>query len=56
MHTRDVVKGKTIKINSVGLTEKHKYVFRDHSRRLNVISDAHSNELIGVKLQQTKRL
>jgi len=37
----------------VGRTEKHKYDFRDHSRRLQVICDAHPKEFIGVKLQQT---
>jgi len=37
----------------VGRTEKHKYDFRDHSRRLQVIFDAQPKEYIGVKLQQT---
>jgi len=36
----------------VGRTEKHKYDFGDHSRRLQVIFDAHPKEFIGVKLQQ----
>jgi len=37
----------------MGLTEKHKYDFHDHSRRLQVIFDEHPKEFIGVKLQQT---
>jgi len=37
----------------VGRTEKHKYDFRDHSRRLQVIFNAHPKEFIGIKLQQT---
>jgi len=37
----------------VGLTEKHKYDFRDHSWRLQVTFDTHPKEFIGVKLQQT---
>jgi len=37
----------------VGRTEKHKYDFRDHFRRLQVIFDAHPKEFTGVKLQQT---
>jgi len=37
----------------VGRTEKYKYDFRDHSRRLQVIFDANPNEFIGVTLQQT---
>jgi len=37
----------------MGCTEKHKYDFRDHSRSLQVIFDAHPKEFIGVKLQQT---
>jgi len=37
----------------VGCTEKHKFTFRDHSQRLQVIFDAHPKELIGVKLKQT---
>jgi len=53
MYTYDVVKGKTIKINSVGRTEKHKYDIRDDSRRLQMTFDAHPKEFIGVKLQQT---
>jgi len=53
MHTRDVVKGKTIKINSVGRTEKHKYDVRVHLRRLQAIFEAQQNEFVGVKLQQT---
>jgi len=40
-------------MNSVGRTEKHKYDFRDHCRRLQVILDAHLKEFIGVKFQQT---
>jgi len=48
-----MVKDKTIKINSVGRTEKHKYDFRDHSGRLQVIFDALPMEFISVKLQQT---
>jgi len=36
----------------VGRTEKHKYGFSDHSRRLRVIFDAHPKEFIGLKLQQ----
>jgi len=35
------LKGKTIKINSVGRIEKHKYDFRDHSWKLQVIFDSH---------------
>jgi len=42
MHTGD--KNKAIKTNSEGRTEKHKYALRDHSRRLQVIFDAHPNE------------
>jgi len=37
----------------VGCTEKCKYDFRDHSRRLQVIFFAHPKEFIGIKLQQT---
>jgi len=37
----------------VGRTEKHKYDFRDHSGRLQVIFDSHPKEFIGIKLQQT---
>jgi len=47
------LKGKTIKINPVGHAEKHKYGFRDHTWRLQVIFDTHLKEFIGVKLQQT---
>jgi len=50
-------KGKTIKnINSVGPTKKNKYDFRDQSRRIQMIFDAHPKEFIGVKLQQTVSL
>jgi len=48
MHTRDVVKRQ----NNEN-TEKHKYDFRDHSRRLHVLFDAQSKELIDVKHQKT---
>jgi len=37
----------------VGRTEKHKYDFRDHSRRLQVIFDVHPKKFTGVKLQQS---
>jgi len=48
MNVRDLIKAKQyIKIKSVGRTEKHKYAFRDHSRRLQVIVDAHPKEFIG---------
>jgi len=41
-----------MKIYSVGRTEKHKYDFCGHSRKLQVIFDVHLEEFIGVKLQQ----
>jgi len=34
-------------------TEKHKYDFSDHSRRLQVIFDAHPKEFIDIKLHHT---
>jgi len=37
----------------VGRTAKHKYDFRDHSRRLQVIFDAYPKEFVDVKLHQT---
>jgi len=37
----------------VGRSKKHKYDFRDHSRRLHVIFEAHPKEFNGVKLQQS---
>jgi len=43
MHTSDVVKTQK---------NKNKHDFRSHSRRLQVIFDAHPKEFFGVKLQQ----
>jgi len=37
----------------VGRAEKHKYDFRDHFRRLQVIFDEHPKKSIDVKLPQT---
>jgi len=50
-HTWRGKEGKTIKINSVGRKGKHKYDFCGHSRRLQLIFNAHPKEFFGVKLQ-----
>jgi len=51
MHTRDVLKIQN-KINSVGCTEKYKYDFSDHSRRLQVIFDAHPRNSLALNLKK----